>query len=213
MKVHKQISLLMDLNITGSAGLLIWWFLFPVILPIGDATENFQNLILDNNWTWLNLVGLVASLLLCLGLPGIYLAHLGDFSKSGFAGILLSCGGLILFTAIQYYETLIWPAAAQTNPELLQTNGPLISGNPGVLAGLLASGIILGIGYILFGMAALRTKKYNKTAILLLMTGAVVFGNGIVFPVRTIGLLLFCSGTIWLSLLIKKAQPGERNLQ
>jgi hypothetical protein len=213
MKVHKQISILMDLNITGSTGLLIWWFLFPIVLPISDATENFQNLILDKNWTWLNLVGLVSCLLLCLGLPGIYLAHLRDYRKLGFIGILISFGGLILFTAIQYYETLIWPAVAHTNPELLQTNGLLVSGNPGVLAGLLASGIILGIGYILFGMAALRTKKYNKTAILLLMTGAVVFGNGIVFSARTIGLLLFCSGTIWLSHLIKKAQSGKRKLQ
>jgi hypothetical protein len=181
--------------------------MFPVLLPITHALQNFQALVLDSHWTAVNLLGLLSCLSLCLGLPGIFLAQHTYFKMYGFMGLLLACTGLILFTAIQYYETLLWPAAAQINPELIRSKGALVSGNSAVAAGLLISGIVLGSGYVLFGIAALKTKKYAKAAIWLLMVGVVVFGNGIVFPVRTIGLILFTSGTIWVSIHIRKTLP------
>lgn len=204
MKSQNQIRILLSLNIAGSVGLLTWWILFPVLLPVGEASQNFQNLVLDNNWTAINLVGLLSCLLLCLGLPGIFLARHRHFKWYGFWGLLIACTGLILFTAIQYYETLIWPAAAQIYPEMLHAKGALVSGNSAVVTGLVVSGIVLGSGYVLFGITALKTRLFKKVAIWMLMIGAVVFGNGIVFPARTIGLILFVAGTIWLSVSIRK---------
>jgi len=200
MKTNKQIRIFLSLNITGAVGLLVWWFLFPVLLPIAEAAENFQNLVLDTNWIALNLVGLVSCVLLCLGFPGIYVAHYKFFKPFGFVGLLLTCLGLVLFTAIQYYEILIWPAAAEVHPEMVNAQGLLVSGNVRVVSGLLVSGIILGVGYILFGVASLRTKMYPAIPIWLLMIGAVVFGNGMLFSVRTIGLLFFTSGILWISI-------------
>jgi hypothetical protein len=109
----------------------------------------------------------------------------------GFPGLLLASTGLILFTAIKYYETFIWPAAGQINPELLEKKGAFVSGNSNVVWGLLISGIILGAGYLLFGWSAIRTKMYPLTPLLFLMSGSVVFGNSMLFPVRTGGLILF----------------------
>jgi hypothetical protein len=209
IKTQLQIRILLSLNIAGSFGLLIWWFLFPVVLPIRDASENFQNLILDPNWTVLNLVSLVSCLFLCLGLPGIFMAHYKHFKMLGFVGLLLACSGLILFTAIQYYETIIWPAAAKVNPELLHTKGVLVSGNSTVVLGLLGSGIVLGAGYVLFGWAAIGSKMYPLAPLLCLMSGALLFGNGMLFPVRTAGLILFVTGTIWLSILIVKQLANQ----
>jgi hypothetical protein len=211
IKTQLQIRVLSSLNITGSIGLLIWWLLFPVFLPIKDASVNFQNLILDPNWTVLNLVGLVSCLFLCLGLPGFYIAHYKHFKTMGFIGLLLACSGLILFTAIQYYETLIWPAAVKVNPELLYNKGVLVAGNSNVVLGLLGSGIILGVGYVLFGCVAIRTKMYPLAPLLCLMSGAVVFGNGVLFLVRTAGLILFVTGTIWLSILIVKQLTNQKH--
>ena len=204
MKTQQQISILLSLNIAGSVGLLIWWVMFPVLLPIADASQNFQEMILHSNWTVINLVGLLSAIMLCLGLPGMFLSQHLHFKMYGYLGLLLACTGLILFTAIQYYETLIWPAAAKVNAELLQSDGALVSGNSAVVAGLMVSGIVLGSGYVLFGISALKTRLFRKIAIWMLMIGATVFGNGIVFPVRTLGLILFVSGTIWLSVKIRK---------
>ena len=152
----------------------------------------------------LNLVGLASCLLLCLGLPGIFLAHYKHFKMLGFVGLLLACTGLVLFTAIQYYETLLWPAAAEVHPDMVRTQGVLVSGHTSVVMGLLVSGIILGAGYILFGIASLRTEKYPSLPVWFLMLGAMVFGNGMLFPVRTIGLLFFSGGLIWISFRLRK---------
>jgi len=187
------------LSIIGGAGLLIWWFLMPVVLPVSEASENFQYLVLDNNWVPVNMIGLMSTMLLTLGFPGFYLKYHDKFNNIGFAGLLIASAGLVLFTGIQYYETLLWPAAAQVNPELLQVHGALVSGNAGVVAGLVTSGVLLGIGYFIFGIAALQMKACPKIPVWFLIIGAPLFGNGIVFPVRTIGLLLFCVGTIWLA--------------
>jgi hypothetical protein len=73
-----------------------------------------------------------------------------------------------------------------------------------VAAGLLVSGILLGAGYILFGISALRAGTLPKTPLWFLIFGAPVFANGIIFPARTLGLLLFCAGTIWLALKLRK---------
>ena len=192
------------LSIIGAVGLLIWWFLMPVFLPIADSSENFNNLILDNNWVQINLVGLISTIFLTLGFAGFYLKHYEKFNKLGFIGLIITLVGLVLFTSIQYYETLLWPAAARINPELLQVKGALVNGDPGVVAGLITSGAFLGIGYIIFGISALQTKEYPKIPVWFLIIGAPIFGNGIVFPIRTLGLLLFCIGTIWLGSIIQK---------
>jgi len=203
MDKNKIIKIEASLCIIGAIGLLIWWFSMPVFLPIADASDNFQNLILNNNWIPINTLGLISTLLVTLGFPGFYLKNHEKFNQVGFWGLIISMIGLILFTSIQYYETLIWPAAAKINPELLQIKGALVSGDLGVVAGLISSGALLGIGYILFCISALQTKSYPKIPLWLLIIGAPVFGNGIAFPIRTIGLLLFCIGTIWLAVSLQ----------
>lgn len=204
MKTGSVIKIEAFFCITGAIGLMIWWFLMPVLLPVGDASENFKNLILDSNWIRINILGLVSSLFLTIGFPGFYIKYHDRFDKLSFVGLLAASVGLILFTCIQYYETFLWPAAAQVHPDLVQLNGALVSGNVGVVAGLITSGVFLGIGYILFGISALRNKLYPRFPLWLLIIGAPVFGNGIAFPIRTAGLLLFAVGTIWLAILIRR---------
>lgn len=204
MKTKSIIKTEALLSIIGAIGLIIWWILMPIFLPIADSVDNFNNLILDNNWIIINIIGLLSVLLLTLGFPGFYIKSYERFNKLGFIGLILASTGLILYTCIQYYETIIWPAAAQINPELVQVNGALVSGDAIVVAGLFISGIFLGIGYILFGISALQIKSYSKIPLWFLIIGAPVFGNGMLFPIRTVGILLYCIGTIWLADNIRK---------
>ena len=182
--------------------------MMPVFLPVADSATNFQALILDKDWIFVNLIGLVSVILIALGFPGFYLNEFEKLSKTGFAGLILASTGLILFACIQYYETLIWPAAAQINPELLKVKGALVCGNSRVVAGLLVSGALLGLGYILFGISALQIKSFPRLPVWFLIIGAPVFGNGILFSIRTLGLILFSAGTIWLANYVKKISPG-----
>ena len=144
------------LSLTGAIGLLLWWFSMPIFLPVTDAAEHFQEMVLDPAWIPVNLVGLISVILITLGFPSFWLKYHEKLKGPGTAGLVISSAGLVLFTAIQYYETLIWPAAAGVAPDLVRADGELVS------------------------------------------------GNAILFPLRTIGLVLFCTETIWLSLKIRK---------
>jgi len=192
------------MSIIGALGLIIWWILIPIFLPIGDSVDNFKILILDKHWIIINIIGLLSVLLLTLGFPGFFIKNYKRFNKLGFIGLVLALTGLILYTCIQYYEIFIWPAAAKINPELVQLNGELVGGNPIVVTGLFISGIFLGVGYILFGISALQIKSFPKIPLWFLIIGAPLFGNGILFPIRTVGILFFCTGTIWLANNIRK---------
>ena len=206
IKKEDEIRITAWLSLLGAVGLLIWWFSMAIFLPIADASDQFENLVLDDFWIPVNMIGVIATLFMTLGLPCFYLRHSEKFRKGGFYGLLIACAGLILFTGIQYYETLLWPAAAKVNPELLQVNGALVSGDVGVLIGLITSGILLGCGYIFFGISALKTQAYPKAPLWMLMFGAPLFGAGIAFSIRTVGLLLFCTGTLWLASMFKKGK-------
>ena len=106
-------------------------------------------------------------------------------------------------------HTLFAQAAAATNPGLVMVDGALVSGNTGVVGGLLVSGIFLGAGYILFGISALRSNLLPRIPVWMLIIGAPLFGNGMMFTVRTIGLLLFAAGTIWLAITLIKRSPSK----
>jgi len=82
----------------------------PLILPLADTEDKFQHLVLDPQWTAVNLIGLIAVILLTLGFPGFYLKQEGNQKSLGFISVLLACSGLILYACIQYYKTLLWPA-------------------------------------------------------------------------------------------------------
>ena len=209
MKVTNIIRTEGALSLVGAAGILIWWFMMPIFLPIGDAAEQFQNLVLDPEWIAVNLVGLISILFMILGFPGFYIKHYDIYHTPGFIGLIVALTGLILYAAIQYYETIIWPAAAHYNPELLQVKGALVSGDPLVAAGLLVSGVILGAGYILFGIASFRARSFPKVPVWFLIFGAPLFGNGILFPVRTVGIILFATGTIWMAIAIRKKEVSQ----
>jgi hypothetical protein len=204
MNIVKIIKIEGFLSLIGSIALFAWWFAMPLFLPLADAEENFQNLVLDPQWITLNLIGLMAVIFLVLGFPGFYLKSFEKSRSPGFIGLIVTCSGLILYACIQYYETLLWPAAARVYPELLETGGILLSGDPGIVTGLIASGVLLSAGYILFGISALRSRVYPRLAVWFLMFGAPLFGMGILFPLRTVGLILFCAGTIWLALELRK---------
>jgi hypothetical protein len=213
MKTNTILKLEGLLSLPGSIALFTWWFAMSLFLHVADAEDNFQNMILDPQWTAVNLMGLIALILLVLGFPGFYLKNSESQTSLGFFSLLLTCTGLILYDCIHYYETLLWPAAARIHPELVDTGGVLLSGDKGLVAGLVVSGLLLGTGYILFGITTLKNRIFQRVPLWFLIVGAPLFGMGILYPLRTLGLLLFFAGTIWLSLGLRKNRAGQKTIR
>lgn len=196
MKKESLIRFYGLLNIAGGTILLLWWLSMPLFLPVAEAAESFKNMVMHSGWIPVNIAGLLGVILLSLGFPGLYLGSYEKVGRWGLAAMILALTGLILFTAIQYYETLLWPAAASLNPDMVQLGGVLINGDPAVASGLVVSGIIMGLGYILWAVVSIRNRTYPVWLSILLLIGAPLFANGVVFVLRTAGIMLFCTGTI-----------------
>lgn len=113
----------------------------------------------------------VWSLLLTLGLPGLYLRQAVRGGKTGFAGFVLFSLGLLLGgVAFGIVQATIYPYLAQSAPRLLP------SGNIGPLSGfllwILGPVLLFGIGAILLGIATRRAQVFPRwTGTLLILSG------------------------------------------
>ena len=63
-------------------------------------------------------------------------------------------------------------------------------------------GVILSVGFILFGVAYWRAKVFPRWAITFFTLGAVLFGIGMAIPIRTLGLVLWVIGWGWMGYLL-----------
>jgi len=193
----------------GGAGLLLWWSSMGAFLPIAESANNWDAMVTHPNWVPVNLLGLAAVIALALGLPGIFIRGARGRGVLGFTGLILAEIGAMLFAAIQYYETFIWPVAGRLHPDLVQIKGPLVFGDTLVIAPLIASGAFLGLGCILLGIALIRSRVFPRFACWMLLFGAPIFANGVLFPIRSLGLLPFAAATIWMGVLLARSEASK----
>ncbi|HCI81736.1 MAG TPA: hypothetical protein DHW02_18825 [Ktedonobacter sp.] len=118
---------------------------------------------------------LVWSLLLILGLPGLYLRQAARGGKIGFAGfVLFSLGLLMGSVAFGTVQATVFPYLAQSAPKLLPSGG--VGPLSGFLLWILVPVILLGIGAILLGVATRRAHVFpGWTGTLLIISGVLFF--------------------------------------
>ncbi len=202
MHIKKTLA---NTNIAVGVLLPLWWILMGIGLPVSEAINNFDVLIVHPNWVPINLVGLVGCILWFISVPSFFLYKHEKAGWARFIGTVLVGVGVVLFTCIQYYETFLWPTVAKSNPELVKIEGALVFGAPLIVVPLVISGVVLGVGYIVLGISLFKSRVLPVPTILLLTFGAVIFGNGIVFSIRTIGMLAFVIALIWIGNIMRKS--------
>jgi hypothetical protein len=112
----------------------------------------------------------VASMLIILGLVGLYARQAEQAGTLGLIAFLVTFIGTVMLSGSAWSEAFITPAVAEAAPELLGADP----------SGLLAAGVILtfglfALGWLLFGLASLRARVLPRGAAVLLMVGAVLF--------------------------------------
>ena len=184
------------LIILQSALFLLWWVLLGTLLPIN---VQLVDQVLDSNWMFVNVLGLIAAVLVPLCLVGLYARQVEKVGILGLLGFLLASIGSILFASLQFEETIAWPVFAVHAPALLDVQGPLIS-NQAFSTIYLIMGLLYIVGFILFGIATMRAGVLTRWGALLLIISAPLFGAGLFVPVfvRTIGAVLYAVGFAWL---------------
>jgi len=109
----------------------------------------------------------VAWLLVLLGLPGLYAAQRGGMGHLGLAGFLTAFTGTYLIAVTGNFGFLA-PVVAKQSPAVLDS---ISQYSPVVIINGLAA-ILFMIGYILFGIAMIRTAALPRWSGVLVAVGA-----------------------------------------
>lgn len=154
--------------------------LIGIIGSLLDVVVNpYHNLppqqVLSTAFTIDAIVFVIWSLLLTLGLPGLYLRQAARGRKLGFAGFVLFSLGLLLGgVGFGIVQVTIFPYLAQLAPKLLPSGG--VGPDSGFLLWILLPTLLLGIGAILLGIATRRAHVFpGWTGILLIISGVLFF--------------------------------------
>ncbi len=111
---------------------------------------------------------LLAMALLLVGLVALYVRQAEMFGALGLIGFLLALLGTTLAAGALWSQVFVVPRLAEVAPNVADR------GTGSVLAGYLLSFLLFGVGWLLFGVATLRTRIFPRGAVILLIVGAVI---------------------------------------
>ncbi len=179
--------------------LVIWWLLLGLSQMSGDASGSLANLARMSTWVPINIVGLLATLLLILGLMGIVTGNSSGLGTFGFLGTIFSVTGAALFSALQFDETFVWPLLAEHAEQLLDIKGPMFT-DPALFAAYLVMGALFAVGFVFVAAQSLKRRIFPVVPSAFLLIGALLFAGGLLVPVivRTIGVILLGVALIWI---------------
>ena len=143
----------------------------------------------------------LAWLLVLLGLPGLYAAQRGGMGRLGLVGFLTAFSGTYLIAVTGNFGFLA-PVLAKQSPAVLDSINQY---SPVVIINGLAA-IVFMIGYVLFGVAMIRTATLPRWSGVLVAVGAPahLLGFGIAqlvttaaWPVAILGSVSLGAGLGW----------------
>ena len=136
-----------------------------------------------------------------LGLPGLYAVHCAGMGRLGLAGFLTALSGTYLIAVTGNFGFLA-PVLAKQSPAVLDA---LSQSLPVVIINGLAA-ILFMVGYILFGIAMIRTATLPRWSGVLVAVGAPahLLGFGIAqlvstaaWPIAILGSVSLGAGLAW----------------
>ena len=176
--------------------LITWCILLGISQVFSNSGDSLSQLVQSSTWIPINIIGLIAALFLVIGLMRILFE---EESSLGLLGVIISIFGVVLFTAVQFEETFVWPLLARYSDNLLEINGPMFT-NLSWLSIYIIMGVLFALGFIIIAIHSLRRNIFPKTPSILMIIGAPIFGSGIYLPImiRTIGLIFLSISFIWI---------------
>jgi hypothetical protein len=111
---------------------------------------------------------LLAMALLLIGLVALFGRQAEAFGLLGLTGFVLALLGTTLAAGAAWSQVFVVPRLAEVAPTVAD------QGTGSVLAGFLLSFLLFGVGWVVFGVATLRTRLFPRWAVILLIVGAVI---------------------------------------
>lgn len=135
----------------------------------------------------LSVIGLVAALLVLLGLPALYSHQAKQAGRLGLTAFVLVFIGMALVVSNAYFGTFIQGGLVDL---IILAEGAGVTVQEPVAAGVgfLSSMLLYLLGWILFGVVSFRAKVFPRWAVAVLLFGL------------ALGFLFLATGISWLGL-------------
>jgi len=168
------------------------------------TSEPLIEWVLDADWSLLNGLALIMTVLTPLALVSLYFSQVEESGRLGFVGFLMAFIGSVLFSSVQFDEAVLWRILAEEAPALLDLAGPMFT-SPGFSTIYLIMGVLYILGFVLFGIASIRSGVFPRAAAVLLVIGVPLFAGGFLLPqlLRTVGAVLAGVGLVWMGLSMR----------
>ncbi len=131
---------------------------------------------------------LLAMVLLLVGLVALFARQADTFGGLGLTGFLLALIGTTVAAGALWSQVFVVPRLAEAAPSVVDQAGG------SVLAGFLLSFLLFGVGWLLFGVATLRTRVFPRWAVILLIAGAVISILPVPFRALILEIAVACLG-------------------
>ena len=141
---------------------------------------------------------LLAMVLLLVGVVAVFARQAEMFGALGLTGFLLALVGTTMAAGALWSQVFVVPRLSEASPAVVDQAGG------SVLAGFLLSFLLFGVGWLVFGVATLRTRVFARWAVVLLLVGAVVS----ILPLPSRALILEVAvACLGFTLLTEKGAP------
>lgn len=183
-----------------AALMLIFWTLFAIFLPM---QESYVNWVLDSDWTWINIIGFVGSLMGIFAFNTIA-STLNSNNNIDFIGYFTAICGVTILTAILFFEAFILKGIAIQSPEIINLNSGFYQENAFKIANL-SGGLLLTIGALILGVSMVKNKIFKRWKVVMFMLACPMFGI-VIMPgnVRLLGVLLYSISLIAIGVEMNK---------
>ena len=146
------------------AGVLL---LIGDLLSLATESENMSESATTAPHIFTFLLYLLGSVLVLVGLVGLYVRQSEAVGVLGLVGFAVAFLGTSLVLGVVWAQLFIAPFLAVQAPRVLDTE-------PTGALGFTLTFALLAVGWLLFGVAALRARVYPRAAAIVLMVGAVI---------------------------------------
>ncbi|CAN5452341.1 MAG: hypothetical protein ACR2N0_08265 [Rubrobacteraceae bacterium] len=153
----------------GSGVLLVAGELMYFVVGLGESMEGSAATLSSPSSIFQSALFLLAGVLLVGAVISVYSRHAASAGILGTAGFLMAFVGTILVAGTFWDGTFITPALAADAPELLEAAPPAL-----VMLGFNLSFALFSVGWLLLGLAMLRTRAYPRPVAAMLMLGAIL---------------------------------------
>jgi hypothetical protein len=151
--------------LVGGALLVVFDLLNVVLFP----DQHGVDMMTTSSWFIVQILGLIALILIAMGLVGLYTNQAQRVGTLGLIAYLLAFSGNMMAFGLLWGEPFLGPMLAAEAPEVFE-----IEPSGAAAAGFIFTLLLFALGWFLFGLASMRARVLPRGAALLLMIGAVL---------------------------------------